>query len=273
MPLTLDLTRRVAQTVGKHFVTLSCVQYPPADSLAKVLLFSGFVVDVSGEWFYVTAGHILRDIRTALASGSSFGIWRLDDQTAGNRFSGKAVPYDFDVETWLVLEDARMGLDYAAVHLGDFYRRPLEEGGVTPIAKSAWSDHVTEHDHWVLMGIPSETVEYDGKSFIAARVVLSPLIPADEPVLAGTKANNQFYAEPIDGSEQYFKDVDGMSGGPVFALKKVGERWAYGVIGVQSAWYPTSRTLAVCPFTSFGLALEEVVAEARAIQTQSLDPP
>ncbi len=266
-----DLTRRVVQTVGKHFVTLSCVQHPPADSPEKTLVFSGFVVDVSGEWFYVTAGHILRDIRSALASGSSFDVWRFDDQTAGNRFNGKAVPYDFDVETWLVLNDARTGLDYAAVHLGDFYRRQLVAGGVSAIARNAWSDHLTEHDHWVLVGIPSETVAYDEKTVITARVVMSPLIPADEPVLAGEKAQNQFYAKPIDGSEQFFKDADGMSGGPVFALKKVGEQWVYGVIGVQSAWYRTNKTLAICPFSSFGVALEEVVVEVRALQSQSGD--
>lgn len=261
-----DLTRRVAQTVGKHFVTLSCVQYPPADSPEKILVFSGFVVDVSGEWFYITAGHILRDIRAALASGSSFDVWRLDDQTAGNRFRGKAVPYGFDAETWLVLRDAATGLDYAAVHLGDLYRRQLETGGVTAIARNSWGDHVTEHDHWVLVGIPSETVAYDGKTVITARVVMSPLTPADEPILSGVKAQNQFYAKPNDGSECFFKDADGMSGGPVFSLKKLGEQWVYSVIGVQSTWYPTSKTLAVCPFSSFGFALEEVVAKARAIQ-------
>jgi hypothetical protein len=264
-----NLTRRVAHTVGKHFVTLSCIQTPPANSLAKVLVFSGFVVDVLDEWFYVTAGHILRDIRTALTSGSSFDHWRLDDQTAGNRYSGKAVPYAFDAEAWLVIEDATTGLDYAAVHLRDFYRRQLEAGGVTPIAKTAWSDHVTEYDHWILMGIPSESVEYDGETVITGRVVMSPLIPADEPSLAGDRANNQFFAKPLDGSDPIFKDADGMSGGPVFALKKVGDQWLYGVVGVQSAWYPTSKTLAICPFSSFGLALEEIVNEARAIQMKS----
>ena len=266
-----DFTRRVAQTVGKHFVTLSCIQYPPADSPSKVLVFSGFMVDVSGEWFYVTAGHILRKIRTALSSGSSFDIWRLDDQSAGNRFNGKAVPYDFVSEDWLVLEDASTGLDYAAVHLSDFYRRQLEVGGVTAIARKAWSDHVTEYDHWVLFGIPSETIEYDGETVITGRVVMLPLVPADEPTLAGHKANNQFYAKPIDGSAQIFEDADGMSGGPVFILKKVKEQWLYGVIGVQSAWYPPSRTFAICPFSSFGLALEQLVAETPAIQAQSLD--
>jgi len=264
-----DLTRRVILTVGKHFVTLSCVQYPPADSAAKELVFSVFVVDVSGEWFYVTAGHILRDIRMAIQSGSSFDRWRLDDQTAGNRFNGKAVPYDFDEKQWLVLEDERTGLDYAAVHLAGLYRWQLEAGGVTPIGPNAWSDHVTESDHWVLVGIPSEAVEYDGETAITGRVVMSPLVPADEPALAGDKANNQFYARPAEGSEEFFKDADGMSGGPVFALKKVGEQWLYGAIGVQSGWYRRSRTLAICPFSSFGITLQEVVAEARAIQAQS----
>lgn len=263
-----DLTRRAAQALGKHFVTLSCVQHPPAESPENILVFSGFVVDVSGEWFYITAGHILRDVRTALESGSSFDVWRFDDQTAGHRFNGMAVPYEFDAEMWLVLCNAMTGLDYAAVHIGDFYRRQLEAGGVTAIARNAWSDHVTEHDHWVLVGIPSETVAYDGETVITARVVMSPLTPSDEPVLAGEKVQNQFYAKPIDGSECFFKDANGMSGGPVFALKKLGEKWGYGVIGVQSAWYPTSKTLAVCPFSSFGIALEEIVAEARAIQSQ-----
>lgn len=264
-----DLTCRVAQTLGKHFVTLSCVQHSSTGSPEKILVFSGFVVDVSGEWFFVTAGHILRDICTELGSGSSFDVWRLDDQTAGNPFNGIAVPYEFDEKTWLVLRDATTGLDYAAVHLGDFYRRQLEAGGVVAIARNAWSDHLTEHDHWVLVGIPSETVVYDGKTVITARVVMSPLSPADEPVLAGEKAQNQFYAKPIDGSERFFKDADGMSGGPVFALKKLEGQWMYGVIGVQSAWYRTRKTLAICPFSSFGFALEEVVAEVRAIQSQS----
>ena len=265
-----DFTRRVAQTVGKHFVTLSCVQYPPKDSPQKLHLFSGFVVDVLGEWFYVTAGHILRNIHSALSSGSSFDIWRLDDQTAGNQFNGRAVPYYFDAETWLMLNDETIGLDYAAVHLDDFYRRQLQAGGVTAIAKDAWNDHLTEHDHWVLVGIPSESVVYDEVTSITARVVISPLVPADEPVLAGKKAQNQFYGKLIDGSESFFKDADGMSGGPIFALKKYEGQWLYSVIGVQSAWYRKSKTFVICPFSSFGFALESIVAEVQStIQAQS----
>jgi hypothetical protein len=259
-----DLAAQVAKTVGRHFVTLSCVQYPPAEAQPKTLVFSGFVVAILGEWFYVTAGHILQLINTAISTGSEFDRRRLDDQTAGNRFSGKAVPYDFSMERWLVLQDDSQGLDYAIVHLPQFYRRQLEAGGATPIERKIWSNHGEPADYWLMVGIPSESVTFDGESVITASVVMAPLQPAETPYIAGQKAANQFYAVLMDGSEAYFADADGFSGGPVFALKQVEGRWAYGVIGVQSAWYRSTKTMAICPFASFALALESVVAETLA---------
>jgi hypothetical protein len=59
-------TDRVARSIGRHFVSLSCVQHASESGDMRIHLFSGFVVDIAGEWFYVTAGHILRDIRKAL---------------------------------------------------------------------------------------------------------------------------------------------------------------------------------------------------------------
>ncbi len=176
-------TDRVARSIGRHFVSLSCVQHPPNGGEMRIHVFSGFVVDVAGQWFYVTAGHILRDIQKAMDCGSIFDIWRLGDQTAGNRFNNAAIPYAFDPNHWFVLEDADVGLDYATTHLGGLYRQQLETGGVTAIAKNAWSDPLAEHDHWALVGIPTETVSYDGKTVISARIVMAPLLPTDAPHL------------------------------------------------------------------------------------------
>lgn len=262
-------TERVAKSVGRHFVTLSCVQHPPEPDDMKIHVFSGFVVAVKGEWFYMTAGHILRDIRNALGGGSTFDIWRFGDQTAGNRFRDTAIPYDFDLDKWFVLEDAEVGMDYATVHIGGLLRQLLEAGGVTALDRNAWGNHVTEHEHWALIGIPRETVAYDGKTIISARFVMAPLIPTDAPPLAEQKAENQFYARLADDSENFVQDVDGMSGGPVFMLHQVGETWKYKVIGVQSAWYRSSRVVAVCPFSSFGEALEPIVEEALHLASQA----
>lgn len=267
-----DFTSQVARFVGRHFLTLSCVQHPPNNGAERVLVFSGFVVEITGEWFYVTAGHILRDIRHAQESGYSFDVWRLGDQTAGNKFNNTAVPYDFQLNDWLVLEDSANGLDYAAVHIAPFYRRQLEAGGVIAISASAWGNHLMDHDHWMVVGIPSETVSYDGVTNIAARLVIVPLSPVSAPASAAEKARNQFYAQIADGSEQFVKDMDGMSGGPVFMLKKSDGSWKYGVIGVQSGWYPIARVVTACPFGSFAHALEDVVKQAVSSYAQLCGP-
>lgn len=261
-------TERVAQSVGRHFVTLSCAQHPHDGGEMRVHVFSGFVVAVEGEWFYVTAGHILRRVQAALAGGSTFGIWRLGDQTAGNRFAGTAIPYAFEIDRWFVLDDSDAGLDYATVHLGGLYRQLLEAGGVLPLGSGAWSDHTDEHEHWALVGIPSESVSYNQRTQISARVVVAPLTPTSAPESAGNRAQNQFYAKLLEDSDGVVKDIDGMSGGPIFMLCDTGETWKYNLIGVQSAWYRDSRVIAACPFTSFGVALEPIVREAIQLAQQ-----
>ena len=124
--------------------------------------------------------------------------------------------------------------------------------------------HVTEHDQWALVGVPSESVSYDGKTLITAKVVVAPLDPVDAPLGAGAKAQNQFYGRLKDDSVGMLKDVDGMSGGPIFALKKVDGTWKYSAIGVQSGWYEQSRIIAACPVSSLALALEELVSNVVA---------
>jgi hypothetical protein len=252
------------KSVGRHFVTLSCVRNVPGEKSEKVLVFSGFLIEIIQVWFYVTAGHILRDIRKAISQGATFDVWRLGDQTAGNRFKDTAIPFGFDIDRWGVIESEQSGLDYAVAPLQDLYCQQLHAGGAIPISKVAWGDHVTEHDQWALVGVPSETVSYEGKTLINARVVVAPLDPVDAPPEAGPKAQNQFYGRLKDDSARVVKDIDGMSGGPVFALKKIEGTWKYMVIGVQSAWYEKSRVVAACPFSIFGLELEKLVSDVRA---------
>lgn len=259
-----NLNERFMKSVGRHFVTLSCVRTFPGEHEEKTFVFSGFLIEVKDVWFYVTAGHILRDIRKALSQGAAFDVWRLGDQTAGNRFNNSAVPYGFDINRWGVIENDELGLDYAVVPLEELYCRQLQAGGAVPITKVAWGDHVTEHDHWALVGVPSETVSYDGKTLITAKVVVAPLDPVDAPPAAGSRTQNQFYGRLKDDSVGMLKDVDGMSGGPIFALKKVDGTWKYSAIGVQSAWYKKSRTIVACPLSSFAIALEELVSSVTA---------
>jgi hypothetical protein len=258
-----DINEVALRAFGRHFVTLTCMQTPPG-APEHVVLISGFIIEVSGHWFYVTAGHILRDIDQAHAAGSTFDVWRLGDQSAGGPHRQTGIPFDFVRKDWIVIRDDSVGLDYAALHLRDLYRLALESGRVVPLVKDTWGDHVTEYDQWVLVGVPAETVAHNGQSLITAKLVGIAVVEADEPEGAGSKAENQFYAKLRNGSESHLKNVEGMSGGPLFATKRQGGDLRYKVIGVQSAWYPLQRIIAVCPFSSLGLGLEEAVRQIEA---------
>jgi hypothetical protein len=251
---TMNFTQQFFENARQHFVTLSCVQRPHDKSEDKPLIFSGFLIEIENIWLYVTAGHILRDIRKAIEAGSEFETWRLADKAA--------IPYAFDLEKWLVIEEEKLGLDYAAVWLDPLYCRQLEAGGTVPIPKVAWGDHVIEYDHVVIVGVPSETVKYDQQNILTGRIVLMPLKKAEAPERAGRKAENQFYAKLKESGD--VKDIVGMSGGPVFALKKMDGEWRYVVIGVQSGWYSSSQIIAVCPFSPFGVVLEKAIESAKA---------
>src|SRR6266568_735856 len=132
------------KAAGRHFVTLSCMQTPPESNTEHVVLFSGFVIAVDDVWFYVTAGHVHRFIQSSIAVGGKFDIWRLGDQTARGPFKDMGIPFDFVADQWVVIEDDTVGLDYAALPLRDLYRQALVGGGIVPIRKDAWGDHVTE---------------------------------------------------------------------------------------------------------------------------------
>lgn len=261
--MTTNINELLLKAVGRHFVTLSCMQTPPGASEEHVVLFSGFVIAVDEVWFYITAGHVPRWIQSSIEAGGKFDVWRLGDQTAQSPFKGIGIPFDFVAEHWVILEDEAVGLDYAALPLRELYCRALEGGGVIPIRKDAWGDHVTEYDQWVLVGVPAETVMHNGVSLITAKVVSVALEEAETPNGAGTKAENQFYGRLVDGSEAVVRNVEGMSGGPIFATKRVDDKVKYTVIGVQSAWYKSARIIAACPFSSLGFGLENAIRTAK----------
>ena len=180
-------------------MSLSCKQTDPRVERPRTWVFSGFVVEIVEEWFYVTAGHIIRDIRTAIEANSSFGFWRFGDQSASDdetrrRHQHSGVPYEFNIDHWYVLHDDELGLDYAVTHISLVYRLQLEAGGVTPFPRDMWFDYANAGSVWGLAGVPQETVVHDGVSIIDSRFNLLGLTPTEPPPAAEARAANQFCA-------------------------------------------------------------------------------
>lgn len=203
-------------------------------------------------------------LKKAIDAGSEFDVWRLGDETARGKFAGTAIPFDFDVSNWLVIggEDEDLGLDYAAIPLRPLYRQALVAGGACPLPREAWGTHIAKADYWAVLGVPAETVAYDGESKISAKAVTLVLEPTTSPFTPSEKDANRFCAKLTGDSRHAVDSINGMSGGPVFALRTIDDIWHYSVIGVQSGWSPSHRVLFACPFSSFASAVAAALREA-----------
>lgn len=116
---------------------------------------TGFVMEVKGVWFLVTAGHILRELEKEVLGGSrkvrSWGL--LDDWAArGLRFW---VPFDFAnaPRFWLDDDDAH---DIAFVAIDPMTRRALEARNVVAVGTEAWGKVPAEPIAHFVVGLPAQ---------------------------------------------------------------------------------------------------------------------
>ena len=142
--------------------------------------------------------------------------------------------------------------------------RPLTEKALTGYPKDA--------DVHFLVGFPRQARNVAVSSFRAdgnvAVEIGAPLLPvyqvAEPPNVLRSKFE-RFYAKvpitrgKVDGEDVILDDIDGMSGGPIFAVKEIDGRFRYWAIAVQSGWARQSRVLAACYTAPLVYALKKMI--------------
>lgn len=254
-----DINKVAFTGFGKHFVTLSFVQSAGTTTGMRSHVLSGFILSCSHHWFYITAGHSIEAIKALLAKGATLECWRLSDATAGGNFQDKAIPYDFNIDDWAFIYDEHSGADCAVIPITGLVRKGLEAGGVKPLEEGSYISKDEQFDQWILYGTPSETVEYDNESVITAKSVMVAAKQCDPPQTAEHPKEQILYAKLIDESSNVVKDIDGMSGGPIFGVQHITNGFRYAVIGIQSGWLKQQRILIICPIADFARQLQECV--------------
>ena len=64
----------------------------------------------------------------------------------------------------------------------------------------------------------------------------------------------------VEGCQTKLTDIDGMSGGPIFAIKWIdSQNIRYWVVAVQSSWLRSERILAACPILPLVNAIEQSI--------------
>jgi len=236
----------------------------------KQFCVSAFVLSVRGNWFLVTAGHILRELDERLKAGRRMIRSFLMDGTASG-LELPPIPFVLGrTPQWYEYDEVE-GMDYALIPLRDGFVAPLQAAGVVALNERACADITVAADHYYLLGFPEEATRMQstrlGGTIHTTIEMGTPLLPiqrVDLPPAFMVSEWPRFYAKVPEHesnggkSNGVPKSIVGMSGGPVFAFKRTSPASGkYWVIAVQSSWDSKSRTLAACPILPLVRFLEQ----------------
>ena len=261
---------------GRHFVSIAWVDRTPGsravanNGVGTVVNISAFVISVRGEWFLVTAGHIIEDLKAAKSRGQVLTGFQLRDFWASNTVNRMPIPIDSDylVSRSQSLYDANLGIDCACIHLNAYYRKLMQANGIVALSEFAWQRELPETpDFHIMLGVPSQLSRVESQGDCPSQrlnFVLIPVRPVQELPEQQRGLPHRFYGHldehlhcpdgtPLD-------DIDGMSGGPIIAFKYNEQgKLRYWVVAIQSSWLPSKRIVIGFPVIELGNAIREVV--------------
>jgi len=253
------------ETAAKHFVFVVYKARRPQDPEGAFQLcwMSCFVVEVHGTWFVMTAGHVIRRMKERIAAGVRVWRFELYDRLAGNDFPG--IPFEFDPEQWGVVEDIPLeGTDYAIAMLSSIQALGLAKGGVVPVSEHLWGPPpYAAYDQWLLVGAPDEGYKFQG-GIHHLNLTIIPLTPCDPPSGVSRREDARVWGKIVtqpDKDKVYIENIEGMSGGPIFGLKRMEGGSRYWVIGIQSSWFHDSRIVSFCPVPPFLNSVKQAVEQ------------
>ena len=149
--------------MSRHFLALSC-QYDlhKADGTTDryVPVFSGFLLEVHGVYFWVTAGHCLKELDALLASdrvqvcGGGFM-----DYFGYEAVHKHSVPFQYEPGCGYYVTQPQHGIDFGLVALNDLQIRAFQANKLIAISRenSAHQRGLT-FDFYMMLGIPEDRV-------------------------------------------------------------------------------------------------------------------
>ena len=220
---------QVLRHFGRHVIALSVHVYE--GGCPRHLLVNGTVLDLDGEWYFLTAGHCLSEIGDVLAQpGCVFDRAKLHDSFGINPINVDPVPFEYDPGSTLTVEDDTLGIDFGLVHLRRYYRATLEKNGIVGIREVDNTEPLDENpsENFAVFGLPvdlrRQVSESLGGNLIAHTVVSAfwlPLIRSSNNRRAQGRFEGTIRGECPVG-------IEGMSGGPIIHISEDGSSYPYG---------------------------------------------
>jgi hypothetical protein len=252
------------QFLSRHLLSLACVHEPTTsdDTVGPMKFFtSGFVIEISGVWLYVTAGHVFQDIQTLMERTPTRRYrFMLADCFGPDVVSDVPIPLDYKSTSKQHLYDRQSGYDFGIMLINDNARRLLVANGIVPLVEENWKHQAgVEFFHYSMVGFPAQAMILDHPEFASVKPFYIPLERLDAaPAAVEHHTVPMFYAripKPTQGL-----DIRGMSGCPIYGFAHDGHGGAsYYFLAIQSSWLPDSKIICACQMPFLGGLLREAI--------------
>jgi hypothetical protein len=256
---------------NRRFVSLCWVDCKvdaigPANEAPRTFCTSGFVIEYRGEWLWITAGHLLNDLDNELPR---IGRRILQSQfIAGwnpNEGTVQHIPFEYGTRVKYYVVDDDEGTDLGMVHVSDVLKLALSEAGVVPLRNLSLPEQA--YEQYLVHGLPSKEQRLDIEESAYHIDYVASVMPVTFRVFplttesggfAFTKRRRFIASVP---AEVPLTTIDGMSGGPIYALTRETNGICCYLAAVQNEERQSSRTIAACPSDIFHEILETGFAD------------
>ena len=258
------------QLVGyfhKHIVPIYAIL--KKKEMSVVYTATAFIPSVDNHWFLTTAGHVAEGINELLTDPS----YQMQDSFLYDYGGLEAkyrqpIPFNLTEKSFTIIGN-NTTLDYAVIYLGEHFKDLLQANRVEALNEASWRYQPKDPDFHFLLGVPKNelSVEWqdDAFSIISNIKITTTMHPVkyspDRPKGLDLCQYPRWYGHVF--LPPSFKSIKGISGGPIFAFKKLSDgNIGYWLVGIQSSWNRETKAIAACPANILGESLNYIIRAA-----------
>jgi hypothetical protein len=192
----------------------------------------------------------------------------LVDMFGFDRKTDYPIPFGLKDSSRHHLVDDDRCLDFGLIVLEPYYVKLLKANNIIPIEDENWlTQDPNVFDAFYLLGFPTSLNTKMGEVPIKLNPALFPILPMDDVPIDVLKGHpERFYGKIGDDNPL---DLDGMSGGPIFAFVKSNPT-RYWIAAIQNAWYRERKIVVGCRTPLIGYLVSSAL-EKMANQAQESD--
>jgi hypothetical protein len=269
-------TAKGLQFLCRHLVGL-CVTYrhiaeEEARLPSRFTTCSGTLLFVEGALYFLTAGHVLRELKELRDSKHIIVEHAsLADIFGARRVSDTPIPIDLHSALLCFVDDEGLGLDFGVIPIGPHHARLLTKNGVIALSEENWiKQQGMKFDGYLMLGFPAELVSERVSD--SSRVIIQPTTFSVKRLDPAADNSNTTYPRFIGqvSHDLPLKSLKGMSGGLILGFR-LQPKLSYWVVAIQSSWRPETKMFYGCSLPILASLMTHWARENIAV-LQELDP-